>query len=222
MSVQHPVMGLVLGAAATLWSSAALAYPADLQVRPLYGTSSCESALFASELKIVNTSEGPLSASSLFPEFAFQAGTDEIEAVYPQVFAVIHDAAGNAVGWTGATVEKSPWALSSEYSDDRKTNQQWRVRFDPPSAQLSNLIPAHGFVSVGVALRRAGGAVPFDQDCNDFSKVSLDDGLSFQNDPYVHLIFTSTQQLVCEDLGGGNSDPASGLSFFEPFTSACR
>jgi hypothetical protein len=137
------------------------------------------------------------------------------------VFALISDAAGNFVSWTGATVARSPWTFASELSSDRKVSQMWRVLFDPPSALGTNLIPAGGSLSVAVVLRRAGGATPFDVDCDDFSKVSLSADGAFQDDPYFHLIFTSTQQLVCEDLGEHN-DPASGLRFSEPFSAGCR
>jgi hypothetical protein len=214
------LVSLALGAAITLTSSVALAYPSDLEVRSLYGTSSCDAALFAAELKVVNTAEGPIFASSVFPELALNAGAGEIEAVYPHVYATIFDAAGRYVTWTGATIEKSPWTFSSTYANDRKVSEMWRVQFDPPSAQQPNTIPAHGFVTVNVVLRRAGGVTPFDQGCDDFSNVGTDQ--SFHDDEFFHLIFTSTQQLVCEDLGGGAVDAASGLSFSAPFASACR
>jgi hypothetical protein len=222
MRLPHQLTRLMLGAAATLFSSTALAFPTDLEVRPLYGASSCDSALFGAELKVINTSDSPTFASSVFPEFAFNAGADEIEAVYPQVYAVIYDAAGNFVSWTGATIERSPWTFTSEYASDRKVSDVWRARFDPPSAFAANTIPPHGFLTVAVALRRAGGATPFDQDCDDFSKVSVSDGSAFHDDAFFHLIFTSTQQLVCEDLGNGTNDAESGIAFTEPFTSACR
>jgi hypothetical protein len=220
MLLSNRLVSLVLGAAVVLWSSAALAYPTDLQVRPLYGLGSCDSGLFAAELKIINTADGPIFASSVFPEFAFNAGSGEIEAVSPQVFALIHDAAGNYVGWTGAIIEKSPWTFTSTYASDRKVSEVWRARFDPPSAQFSNLVPAGGSVTVSVVLRRSGGTVPFDRDCDDFSKVVS--GAGFADDAFFHLVFTSTQQLVCEDLGGGAVDAESGLSFTSPFASACR
>ena len=211
---------LVAGAAVMFSSSVALAYPTDLEVRSLYGASSCDSGVFGAELKVVNTSDSAIFASSVFPEFAFNAGAGEIEAVYPQVFAIISDAAGNYVGFTGATIELSPWSVTSSYASDRKVNQIWRARFDPPSVQQPNLIPAHGSVTVAVVLRRSGGTVPFDQGCDDFSKVTSSAG--FQDDAFFHLTFTSTQQLICEDLGGGAVDAASGLSFSSPFNSGCR
>jgi hypothetical protein len=219
LSLQR-ITGLLLAVAVVLWSSAALAYPTDLQVRPLYGAGSCDSGLFAAELRIVNTAGGPIFASSVFPELALNAEAGEIEAVYPQVIAVIRDAGGSFVGWTGATIERSPWTIESEYASDRKVSDVWRARFDPPSAQFSNLVPAGGSVTVGVVLRRSGGTVPFDRDCDDFSKVTR--GSGFADDAFFHLVFTSTQQLVCEDLGAGAVDAESGLSFSAPFASACR
>jgi hypothetical protein len=223
MTMQTKFVHIVVGSLVALWSSVALAYPTDLQVRPLYGVGSCDSGVFAAELKIINTASSEIFSSSVFPEFAFEAGAGEIEAVYPQVYASIFDAAGNFVTWTGATLEQSPWTVDSALSSERQANQVWRVRFDPPRAGVaSNTIPAGGYVTVAVALRRAGGAVPFDQGCNDFSKVSPNAGGAFVNDPFFHLIFTSTQQLVCEVLGDGSNDAASGISFSAPFTSSCR
>jgi hypothetical protein len=222
MSIQHQLVKAILGAAALLSTSVAFAFPTDLQVRPLYGVGSCDSGLFGAELKVINTSDSIINSSSVFAEFAFNAGSNEIEAVFPQVYAVIFDAKGNFVTWTGATVEKSPWTVDSAFSSNRKANQIWRVRFDPPRPNPPNVIPPGGFVSVAVALRRAGGAIPFDQGCDDFSKVTTSSSGAFQNDPFFHLIFTSTQQLVCEELGGGQSDAASGISFSTPFVSSCR
>src|SRR5688500_11636724 len=119
MTVKHPFLKLVVGAALALSSSAALAYPVDLQIRPLSADDTCEVAVFEAELKIANTSDGPISSSTVYPELAFYAGQDEIEAVHGAVYASIFDANGQFVTWTGATIERSPWTVDSGYERNR-------------------------------------------------------------------------------------------------------
>jgi len=213
---------LAVAAALILTGSAALAYPVDLQIRSTSTSDSCSAAVFQAELKVVNTSDGPISSSSVYPELAFYAGPTEIEAVYPQLYANIFDASGAYVTWTGATVERSPWTVDSGYWRNRRANQVWRVRFDPPRPNPPNLIPPGGSLIVSVAFRRAGGATPFDLDCDDFTKVEHGASTAFESNQFYHLLFTSTQQLVCEKLDGDANDPLSGLPFTAPFETACR
>jgi len=219
---KSPVLSsLVVGVALALSSSAALAYPVDLQIRPLSADDTCEAATFEAELKIINTSDGPISSSSVYPELAFHAGQDEIEAVHGSIYAVIFDANGGFVTWTGATVERSPWTVDSGYERNRRANQIWRARFDPPRASPPNLIPPHGYLTVIVSFRRAGGVAPFDQDCDDFTKLEHGFSTAFEHNKFFHLLFTSTQQLICEQLGADQNDRLSGLPFSAPFQSAC-
>ncbi len=221
-SLKHSFIGLAAGGACIFGSTVAVAYPVDLEVRPTAVPNSCDYGIFQPELRITNVADSPISLSSVFAEFAFNAAPGEIEAVHPETYASIFDADGAFVTWTGAKVEPSPWTTTGELSPDRRINQIWRVLFDPPRPNPPNLIPAGGYATVIVSLRRAGGAVPFDENCDDFTKVERDSSREFQSNPYFHLIFTSTQQLVCEQWDLVTNDPLSGYSFFAPFTSSCR
>jgi hypothetical protein len=221
MKKQQAFLRLVVGAALTLSSSVALAYPVDLQIRPISADDTCEAAIFEAELKIVNTSDGPISSSSVYPELAFYAGQDEIEAVYGSINAIIFDVNDRFVTWTGTTVERSPWTVDSGYERNRRANQIWRARFDPPRANPPNLIPPHGYLTVIVSFRRAGGVAPFDQNCDDFTKLEHGFSTEFEHNKFFHLLFTSTQQLTCEQLRPDENDPLSGLPFSAPFQNAC-
>ena len=68
-----------------------------------------------------------------------------------------------------------------------------------------------------MGFRRAGGVAPFDLNCDDFTKLEHGVRPEFENNKFFHLLFTSTQQLVCEQLGAGQSDPLTGLPFSAPY-----
>ncbi len=222
MKMQHSFLKLVVGAALALSSSTALAYPVDLLIRPISSDDTCEAANFEVELKIVNTSDSPISSSTVYPEFAFYAEQDEIEALHGSVYANIFDANGRFVTWTGATVERSPWTVDSGYERNRRANQIWRARFDPPRANPANLIPPRGYLTVTVGFRRAGGVAPFDLNCDDFTKLEHGISAEFEQNKFFHLLFASTQQLTCEQIGPDENDLLSGLPFSAPFYNACR
>jgi len=172
---------------------------------------------FEPELKITNVQTFEILLSSVFVEFAFNAGPTEIEAVHPRITVPIFNAAGGVVSWTFANVMQTSTSGSGfTFAPDRRGNQVWAVVFDPPAAPPapSNAIPVGGYATLIPTLRRAGGAIPFDVGCDDFSKV--DRGTSqttFVDNRFYHLIFTSTQQLICEQKTPTTNDPLTGLAF---------
>jgi hypothetical protein len=200
----------------------AAAYPFDLQMRSTGVPNSCEYSVFEPEVKITNVETFPINLSSVFVEFAFNAGLDEIEAVHERVTVGIFNADGGFHSWNGATVRQQPWDVNIELSDDRKANQVWATIFDPPSPHApTTLIPAGGYAAFYVTLRRAGGVTPFDENCDDFSKVDVGTPHRFIDNDFFHMLFTSTQQLICEQKSPTSNDPLSGRAFWAPFTSGC-
>jgi hypothetical protein len=218
------ILGLGAAASGTLFAATASAFPLDLQMRATGVPNSCDWGVFEPELKITNVQTFDILVSSVFVEFAFNAAPDEIEAVHPRITIPIFNASGGVVTWTFANVVKRSDIAPFAFAADRKGNQIWAVIFDPPSAppNPSNAIPPGGFASVIPTLRRAGGAVPFDLGCDDFSKV--DRGTSqttFVDNRFFHMIFTSTQQLICEQKSPTVNDPLTGLAFASTPITGC-
>ena len=218
------IIGLGAMASGILFTATASAFPLDLQMRATGVPNSCDWGVFEPELKITNVQTFDILLSSVFVEFAFNAGPDEIEAVHPRITVPIFNSAGGVVSWTFANVVKRQDIAPFTFAADRKGNQIWAVIFDPPSPppNPSNAIPVGGFASVTPTLRRAGGAFPFDVGCDDFSKV--DRGTSqttFVDNRFFHMIFTSTQQLICEQKSPTTNDPLTGLAFGFPATTGC-
>ena len=218
------IIGLSAVAAGVLCASSASAFPLDLQMRATGVPNSCDWGVFEPELKISNVATFDILLSSVFVEFAFNAAPDEIEAVHPRITVPIFNSSGGVVSWTFANVVKRTDIPPFTFAADRKGNQIWAVIFDPPSAPPapSNAIPVGGFASVTPTLRRAGGAVPFDVGCDDFSKV--DRGTSqttFVDNRFFHMIFTSTQQLICEQKSPTMNDPLTGLAFASTPITGC-
>jgi hypothetical protein len=199
-----------------LLAASASAFPVDLQMRATAIPNSCDYALFEPELKITNVTTFDILLSSVFVEFAFNAGLTEIEAVHPRITVPIFNAAGGVVSWTFAEIRQTSTFSTFTFAPDRRGNQVWAVVFDPPSPppNPSNAIPPGGYATVIPTLRRAGGAIPFDVGCDDFSKVDRGTSqITFIDNRFMHLIFTSTQQLICEQKSPTTNDPLTGLAF---------
>src|SRR5207244_12570951 len=114
-----------------------------------------------------------LLLSSVYVQFGIHAGQNDVEAVHPTgTTAAIFDASGGFHGFDGITVRKRFVIADAQFAPDRRVNQIWTAEFDPPSAQGPDItIPAGGFATLIVTLRRAGGLSPFDPECDDFTKV---------------------------------------------------
>jgi hypothetical protein len=163
--------------------------------------------------------------SSVFVEFAFNSA-QPIEAVHQEITVATFHPNGAFNDWHTARVFGPDLrAQTVQLSPTRRFNQVWRVVFDPPNPQrpFSVSIPANGgFVLATVTLRRAGGAFPFDPECDDFTKVDRGTSqVNFVDNKFMHLRFTQTQQLICEEKLGGGFDPLSGIEFASVEQDAC-
>jgi hypothetical protein len=215
-SAASTVVSLGVALAGVTFASSALAVPWNLQVRHTSVPNSCDWPVFEPELKIINTSTfADVLLSEIFVEFNFEAGPDEIEAVHPEgTFASIFDASGAFVSYDSATIVKAVDFPDSQFAPDRRANQTWRVVFGPPAPPPAPqiLVPHNGgFATLTVTLRRAGGASPFDVGCKNFTRVERDSPDTFVDDKFYNLIFTSTQQHICERFLDGTIDPNTGI-----------
>jgi hypothetical protein len=215
--------GLFRGAMFALIASPAFAQLTwNLEMRHTGVPNSCDYSVFEPELRLTNTGSVPLALNSVFVQFYFNAGPTEIEAVHPTgTLASIFTAQGGFVTADTVTVNRGQDLPNCQFAADRKANQAWRVIFDPPSAGQNLLVPPGGYATVIVQLRRAGGVSPFDQNCDDFTKVERNSPGVFASNKFFHLLFTSTQQFICERLNPTTVDPNSGISPCAPFNSAC-
>jgi hypothetical protein len=217
------ISGSLVAAAGLLVSVPAHALPWNLQVRPTAVPNSCDYSVFEPELKLTNTGTSSAFLSEVFAEFSFNAGANEIEAVHPEgTYAWIFDAQGGFVSWDGVTVQGPFAQAAAQFSAARRANQVWRVVFDPPNAGGQTiLVPPGGFATVIVTLRRAAGQSPFDAGCDDFTKVERNAPAAFTDNKFFRLLFTSTQQLICERFNPTTIDPNSGIWSFSPFNNGC-
>lgn len=223
INLKGVISGGLVAAAGLLVSAPAHALPWNLQVRPTAVPNSCDYGVFEAELKLTNTGTSGAFLSEVFAEFSFNAGANEIEAVHPEdTYAWIFDAQGGFVSWDGVKVQ-GPFAQApAQFSADRRANQIWRTVFDPPNANGQTIVvPPGGFATVIVTLRRAGGQSPFDVGCDDFTKMERNAPTAFTDNKFFRLLFTSTQQLICERFNPNTIDPNSGLFSFAPFANSC-
>lgn len=100
------IIGVSSTAASILFAATASALPLDLQMRATAVPNSCDWGVFEPELRITNVQTFDILLSSVFVEFAFNAGPDEIEAVHPRIIVPIFNSAGGVVTWTFANVVK--------------------------------------------------------------------------------------------------------------------
>jgi hypothetical protein len=197
---------------------------ANVEVRRTSVPNSCDYSVFQPEIKITNTGAQSFFLSQGFIQVYFNAGLDEIEAVHPTgITAAIFDANGAFKSWDGVSISRGVTFNTVTFAPDRRANQAWRIFFDPPQppGQGPDITMRPGdFAIFTVSFRRAGGQNPFDPECDDFTKVERGAPSNFTNDKFYNLLFTSTQQFICEFLNPTTPDPQSGVN---PFTarSAC-
>ena len=198
---------------------------ANLEVRRSSVPNSCDFGVFEPEIKITNTGDHAFFLSQATVVVYFDAGVNEIESVHPEgTTASIFTANGGFKSWDTISIRKFiDFNPTLEPVPGRRANQSWAISFGPisPPGQGPDINMNPGdFATMIVTFRRAGGAFPFDVGCNDFTRVERGASNAFHSDRFYNLIFTSTQQLICEFLNPTTPDPDSGIA---PFTgqSAC-
>jgi hypothetical protein len=210
-----------LGLMALVCLTAAVAYAQvliprwNLQVRNADVPDSCVFGVFRPELKIINNSGASQDLATIQVQMYFNNATpvEFVNSTTVNLFSFDDHflAAGIVVQGPSGTLP------NCAATPARKANQFRTLGFTA-QAGSSISMPPGAYALLIPTYRRDGGAVPFDFQCDDFSKV-VDSNHNFREDSFYSLLSNGAR--ICEFINPRITDSQTGTNPCLPFGNGC-